>query len=81
MKIVAIAEKGREFIYITRTAHKVNAAKAARIVELLNAAKYKLPDAEKTTWFIYDVDRYDNAFYYAEGQSFTLGKRGLIEYH
>ena len=77
MKILAIAEKGREFIYAPKTAHKVNAAKAEKVAAILNECGYMLTDAARYTWHVYDVDRYDNAYVYAQYQKFTYGKTGL----
>lgn len=73
MIVVAIAVAGAEYLYSPKTAHKVNAQKAQKIVALLNAAKYGIND-DAHTWHAYEVDRYDDAFVWAEDQEFRLGK-------
>lgn len=75
--VLAIAEKGREFIYSPKTAHRVNPTKAKRIVDILNDLRYKID--ENHTWHIYTVDEYDNAYTYSDWQQFVAGKRGLRE--
>lgn len=77
MKIVAISVKGHEYLYNASTAHKVAEAKAQKVADALNGINYKLDD--KHVWYVHDVDRYDNAFYYAESQRFTYGKNGTIK--
>lgn len=76
MTIVAQAHKGQEYMYTINTAHKVSAEKANKIAELLNQANYMLPPDK--VWFVYEVDRYDTAYDYAQFQRFEYGKRGLI---
>ena len=73
MVVVAIACKGKEFLYKSNTAHKVSEKKADKIVELLNAAGYQLRDGE--IWYKFSVSSYSNAGVYAECQRFTLGKK------
>ena len=75
MTIIALAEKGREFCYITRTAHKVSERKARKIADRLNELNYKT-DANHH-WWVYEVDRYDSAYDYASFQEFISGKRGI----
>lgn len=77
MKIVAIAVKGHEYLYKASTAHKVPEKNAQKVADALNEVKYKL--TEDRVWHVYDVDMYDNAYYYAEGQRFTCGKNGTIK--
>lgn len=76
MTIVAQAHKGQEYMYTVNTAHKVSADKATKIAELLNQANYMLKDG--MVWWVYDVDKYDTAYDYAQFQRFEYGKRGLI---
>lgn len=77
MKIVAQAVKGHEYFYNARTAHKVPEKNAQKVADALNEIKYKL--SEDSVWHVFDVDMYDNAYYYAEGQRFTYGKNGAIK--
>ena len=78
MKIVAIAVKGMEFLYNSRTAHKVAQAKAQVVCDALNKVGYALKD-DNSVWHVYDVNAYDDAFYYAETQRFSCGKNGTIK--
>ena len=73
--ILAKTTPGAEFVYNAKSAHRVNKAKADKIADLLNRAKYKLKDGE--IWYRYEVDHYDIAYNYAEYQQFTFGKTGL----
>lgn len=77
MKIVAVAVKGQEFLYNPKTAHKVSAKSAERITENLNENLFRLKENE--IWYLYDVDRYDRAFDYAESQSFVIRNGYLYE--
>lgn len=77
MTILAITTENYEYLYSTRTAHKVNAKKARRIADTLNAKRYHLRDAAHK-WHIYEIDQYDDAYIWASDQCFELGKRGLI---
>lgn len=75
MKIIAKTNKGAEFCYNARTAHKVPEKYAEKIADALNGIGYTLNDGQ--AWHVYDVGSYDDAFYYAEGQRFTYGKTGI----
>ena len=76
MTILAITRPGEEFLYKVATAHNVNQAKAKKIADMLNNAKYMLKDGE--IWYPYEVDEYDTAYDFAQFQRFEYGKRGLI---
>ena len=76
MVVVAIAVKGREYLYSAKTAHKVNAKKAVKIAEMLNAAAFKIDAGH--VWHVFEIDAYDDASVWAADQEFQLGKRGLI---
>lgn len=78
MKIIAQSATGAEFMYNPHTAHKVSKRSAVTIMNLLNACKYQLK--EGTTWALHDVDMYDNAYYIAQEQRFTIRKGILKEY-
>ena len=77
MVIVAKGIKGKEFFYKAQTAHKVPERNAQKVADILNACGYRFQDGE--TWHVYNVDEYDNAYYYAEGQRFTYGKGGTVK--
>lgn len=77
MKVIAKTIIGREYMYNARTARKVSARSAAVILEAVNQHKYLLDTAENEIWHIYDVDEFDNAFYYAQSQSFTI-RNGIV---
>lgn len=70
MLILAIAPKGKEFLYRLSSAHSVPKASADRIRDVLNKAGHKLKDGE--TWHMYDVGPYDNAYEIAHYQSFRI---------
>lgn len=57
MIVVAIAVKGHEYLYSAKTAHKVNAKKAGKIAELLNAAAFKIDAGH--IWHTFEIDDYD----------------------
>lgn len=75
MKVIAKAKIGSEFIYNAASARKVSERSAQKILAVVNEMKWRLNDGE--TWHIYDVDEYDNAFYYAQRQAFTI-RKGIV---
>ena len=77
MKIVAKAIKGKEFFYSAKSAHKVAQSSAYLICKMLNDANYKLNEGE--VWHVFDVDRYDSAYEYAEWQTFRRCNHKLYE--
>lgn len=77
MKVLAITKTGAEYLYKANTAHKVNAKKIEWVCGLLNRQKWGINDGEM--WRVYEIDKYDNAYYYAQRQSFITGKRGTYE--
>jgi len=78
MKIVARSVKGQEFLYNAKSAHKVSDRSAKTICDILNKSTYMLMGGE--VWHIHEVDSYDNAYYYAQEQSFTI-RRGVVTRH
>ena len=77
MKIVAKTIKGSEFIYSKRSAYHVNKKHADLIAESLNRCRYGLKENE--TWHVYEIDRYDDAYAWAEVQSFYFTKNGTLK--
>ena len=78
MTIVAIACKGREFLYRANTAHKVPKTSAHMICNGLNSINYKLGDNE--IWHVYnDIPEWSNAGAYASCQAFRRFKGKLQE--
>ena len=77
MLILAKAIKGAEFFYNADSAHKVSKKSAQTIKDALNKIKYNLKDTE--TWYEYNVDSYDDAYYVAEYQRFTIYKGTIKE--
>ena len=77
MKVIAKTIIGHEYMYNARTARKVSARSAAVILEAVNQHKYLLNTADNEIWHIYDVDEFDNAYYYAQRQSFTI-RNGIV---
>ena len=76
MLAIAKSEKGREFLYNASSAHSIPKSSAEKIKSILNQARFDLKDNE--VWFIHEVDRFDNAYYYAEGQKFCFRNRRLV---
>lgn len=76
MMIIAKSPKGREFVYSPRTAHRVNARKARKVCDALNACGFMLEEGE--TWYPHEVADWETAAIYAEGQRFTVYADGSI---
>ena len=57
-KFIAIAPKGKEFVFKTSTMIAVPTSSAHKIAKTLNNLGYKLKDGE--TWHVYDNDSYYN---------------------
>ena len=76
MKIIAKSKAGAEYLYKAESAHAVSERSAETILRVLNENKWNLRDGE--IWHIHDVDSYDNAYYYAQGQKFTI-RKGIVK--
>lgn len=77
MKVLALTSKGSEFLYNPKTAHKVSNNSAETICEIVNRYSYKI-DKPGLVWHIYEVDKYDTAYSYAQFQDFTI-RKGLVK--
>jgi len=77
MKIVAKTIEGEEFFYSAHSAHRAPAKRIKEVLEILNENRYHLKEGEK--WWIYEVDKYDDAFYYSESQRFGFRGEYLVE--
>lgn len=75
-KVIAKTRPGKEYFYNAKTAHKVSANSAEKILNVLNTVRWQLNDGE--VWHIYDVCDYDNAAYYARYQKFTI-RKGIVK--
>lgn len=75
MKVIAKSRKGAEFFYKAETARKVSERSAEKILKVLNEMRWRLEDGE--VWHIHEVDSYDNAYYYAQNQAFTI-RNGIV---
>ena len=75
MLVIAKSVKGKEFLYKAETARKVSARSANTILSVLNEMKWRL--SENEVWHIHEVDQYDNAYYYAQRQAFTI-RKGVV---
>jgi hypothetical protein len=75
MLVLAKSIEGQEFLYSARSARRVSARSAEKIRDAINAARWNLNEGE--VWHLHEVDEYDNAFFYAERQSFTI-RKGVI---
>lgn len=62
MLVLAKTIKGKEFIYNPNSARQVSKASAENICKVVNERKYLLNNPGEC-WYIYNVDRYDNAYY------------------
>lgn len=77
MKILARTIPGREFMYNAKSAHKVSARSAEQILRIVNENADRIGTPAGERWHLYDVDQYDNAYYYAQYQSFTI-RNGIV---
>jgi len=77
MKVLARAEKGREFFYLASSAHAVPASRAEAIRDALNRSGYGLMAGE--VWHLFDVGPYDTAYEYAQYQSFRIRSGKLYD--
>ena len=77
MVILAKSVKGQEFMYSYLSAHKVPKTRADAICKALNEEKYQLKENE--VWFKHEVDKYDNAYIFAETQAFRVNRGRLQE--
>lgn len=75
MLVIAKSVKGREFFYKADSARKVSARSAEKILAIVNEMRWHLEDNE--VWYIHEVDSYDNAYYYAQRQAFTI-RNGVV---
>ena len=75
MLVIAKSVKGKEFLYNAESARKVSKRSASAILSVLNEMKWRLSDNE--VWHIHEVDEYDNAYYYAQRQAFTI-RNGIV---
>lgn len=75
MLVLAKSIEGQEFLYNARSARRVSARSADKIRDAVNEVRWNLKEGE--IWHLHEVDEYDNAFYYAERQSFTI-RNGII---
>lgn len=76
-KVIAKTVKGKEYIYSTKSAHKVSANSAEKILTVLNNVRWNLKNDDEI-WHIYDVDEYDTAYDYAIYQKFTI-RKGIVK--
>lgn len=77
MKILALAQKGHEFMYCASTARKVSNASAEKIRDIANENEYLFKKYPNSVWHIFDVDKYDTAYDYAQFQSFKI-RKGIV---
>ena len=75
MTILAKTRAGKEFLYNAASARKVSKASAQKICDIVNENGFLLKDGE--LWHIYNIDKYDTAYNYANFQSFTI-RKGIV---
>ena len=78
MKILAISQKGHEFLYNPKTAHRVPERSATTIRDICNEHGYQLKEGQ--VWHIHEIDQYDTAYDYAQRQRFSI-RKGVVMYH
>lgn len=78
MLVVAKSLKGQEFLYNARSAHAVPKTSAKKICQALNDIKYQLKESE--VWYLHEVDQYDIAYIFADGQKFCYRNKNLVEF-
>lgn len=70
MKVVAKAIQGKEFFYSARSAHRVPAASAGKILSVLNENRFQLEPGE--IWHLYELDEYSGGYDFAMLQRFRI---------
>ena len=78
MTILALSVKGKEFMYDPTTARQVSKASAAKIRDVANENKYLFKGRNDVTWYLHDIDKYDQAYIFAETQKFSI-YRGIVK--
>lgn len=77
-KFIAIAVKGKEFLYSKRNMIAVPTKSAQRIADMLNAVNYKLKDGQ--IWWVYDNDWYTNDYIESEIKRCSKGNLKVYRY-
>ena len=77
-KFIAIAPKGKEFLYRRSSMIAVPKSSAIKIMITLNNLRYKLKDGE--VWHIYDNDWYSNDFIESEIKRYSNKKMSIVRY-
>lgn len=77
MKVLAKTIKGQEYMYNARSARQVSERSAKVILDIVNEYRFLLNN-ENEIWHVYDVDRYDRAYDYAQFQKFTI-RNGIVK--
>ena len=78
-KFIAIAPKGKEFLYRRSSMIAVPTSSAKAIMNKLNEVKYELKDGE--VWHIYDNDWYTNDYIDREIKRNTKRKLKVERYY
>lgn len=78
MLVLARSIKGAAFWYNAASAHEVPKRSAGKIRDILNRNNYQLKEGEE--WYLHDVGYYDNGYYYAKSQRFTIYKGSVIDH-
>lgn len=78
MLIVAQALKGKEYLYVSETSHKISKNSSEIILKTLNEYKYKLKPGH--IWHLYEIDEYDlKPYLAAQDQKFIKYKNHIKE--
>lgn len=54
-----------------------SARSAETILKIVNEYKFLLDETKNETWHIYEIDKYDMAYQYAQFQAFTI-RKGIV---
>lgn len=77
MIIIARTRKGEEFQYSYASAHRVPKSSARKICDALNRAQYGITPEQ--IWHVYEIDKYDIAYDFAEHKRFGIRNGKIYE--
>lgn len=78
MYILAITHPDTPYFFKSSSAHEVSKRSASVICRIVNENKEKLGTKADEVWHIYEIDKYDSAYYHAQFQKFTI-RKGLVK--
>ena len=69
-KFIAVAPKGKEFVFDKKRMIAVPTSSARKIADVLTKVKYRIQDNTKEVWHVYDNDFYYNDYISEEIKTF-----------